>query len=149
MARRKKTEEAKDVRPPKVEKFVQDLKTVLTPAELQERGDNLAKLMGEIDREESELKDHAKEVKARIATKETLARELAGEVRARYAWRPVDCERHFLYADGVVKEVRTDTGEEVNVRDMRDHERQQDLFDGSGSDEDLDDEFDQGEDAAQ
>lgn len=39
----------------------------------------------------------------------------------------VKCEREFLFNVGKVNELRTDTAEIINSRDMRDDERQQEL----------------------
>ena len=68
-----------------------------------------------------------KEYGAKIAGKEARINELSGTIRAKSETRIVKCEREFLYGSGLVMEIRTDTKETMNTREMRDDERQQEL----------------------
>jgi len=131
--------------PTKVEDFVRDLKCALTLEELATRADRAAQLVHQMDQEEEELKAYTKSIKSKIATLEAEHRELSSEVRVKYTFKEVDCQRHFVYAEKLVKEIRTDTGEEIDVRGMKNHELQKDLFDKDGGG-DLDDEFDNSND---
>lgn len=113
--------------PLKVETFTRDLKVTLTAAEVAERADRAARLLEDRDRAEAELKAHATSVKIRIATMEAEMRELSAEVRTKYTYREVECERRFLFATGCVQEVRLDTEEVISERAMTEKEKQRDL----------------------
>lgn len=113
--------------PMKVDSFTRDLKVVLTAAEVAERADRAARLLEDRDRAEAELKAHATSVKSRIATMEAEMRELSAEVRTKYTYREVECERRFLFTTGCVQEVRLDTEEVISERAMTEKEKQRDL----------------------
>lgn len=124
--------------PTKVENFQRDLKTALEREELATRAERCAQLVHLMHQEDEALKAYSKSVKSKIATLEAEHNELSSEVRLKYTFKTVDCERHFVYAEKLVKEIRTDTGEEIDVRGMKNHELQKDLFEDSDG---LEDEF--------
>lgn len=111
----------------KVETLVRQLKVQLTAPEIAERADRAAKLLEDRDRAEAELKAHATHAKSLIAQMEAEMRALSGEVRTKFTYRDVECERRFLYATGCVQEVRLDTEEVIAERAMTEKEKQRDL----------------------
>lgn len=132
MAKKKTSEPPESTKPPKlpemkVVSFTRDLKVPLTPPEVAERADRAARLLEDRDRAEAELKSYATTVKGRIATMEAEMRELSGEVRNKFTYREVECERRFVFTSGMVQEVRLDTEEVLAERAMTEKEKQRDL----------------------
>lgn len=75
-------------------------------------------------------------------------RSLLAEVREKVTYREVACERRFIYAERIVRDVRLDTGEPLTERPMSEQESQRELFDGNPppGGGDVDDEFSDGPD---
>lgn len=146
MARKKQTEkkpdDTKDAPPVKIERFSQNLAVALKPAEIAERADRAAHLLADRDHLESEFDEQRKHQKAQIQKIETEMRRLSSEVREKVTYRDVECERRFVYADKMVRDVRTDNGETLMERPMSEQESQRQFdFEGKKSG-DVDDEFD-------
>lgn len=111
----------------KVEKFSQNLKVTLTAQEIAQRADRAANLVAMIEEKDAEQKAAAKHAKGEI---DQLAAELASlsnEVRTRATYRQVECERRFIYTQGVVTETRLDTFDLLNTRKMTESEKQLEL----------------------
>lgn len=151
---KKKTPEQTDKTPPpiKIERFQQNLAVALKPTEVAERADRAAHLLADRDHLEAEFDEQRKHQKARIQSIETEMRRLSSEVREKVTYRDVDCERRFIYAEKLVRDVRTDNGETLMERPMSEQESQRQFdFEGKKSG-DVDDEFgdeNEGDDAAQ
>ena len=91
----------------------------------------LAAQMSEASAKEEDLEVEKREVsadiKARIETTTRTRRDLAKKYRDGYEWRPIECEIDRDFEHGVVRVIRTDTGEEVEERKMTNAERQQEI----------------------
>jgi hypothetical protein len=110
-----------------IKRFTQSLPCPLTPSELLERADLASHVLQQRDEAEQRMKADASQHKANIQEKEAELRRLTEEIRQRRTFRPVDCERIFDYSAGTVRDVRSDTGEELNRRDLTNDERQRHL----------------------
>lgn len=124
MSKSQKSESEKPVTPPKVVTFESTLKCVLTDTELQAKGSQLADAIDEGERIEKEFAEVKTGFKGRIDGAKGRAAALASTVRAKAEYRPVKCERVFMFAAGLVIERRTDTLEEIGSREMTDNDRQ-------------------------
>lgn len=111
----------------KTETFTQSLKVQLTPAEVADRADRAAQMIAERDAKEEEQKAAAKHAKSVIESLDAEIRRLSNEVRTRSTYSPVECQREWRYGDGIFREVRNDTGEELINRRLTDAERQLNL----------------------
>lgn len=143
MPPKKQTEkdDKKELPPVKIERFTQNLAVALRPAEIAERADRAAHLLADRDHLEAEFDEERKHQKAQIQKLETEMRRLSSEVREKVTYRDVDCERRFIYADKLVRDVRSDTGETLHERPMSEQESQR-QFDFDKKSGDVDDEFD-------
>ncbi len=112
--------------------FSRDLTCALTREEVEERAQEAAALVERRDQKEADFKEQAKRWKNEISQLDVEHRIVSSEVRSKSTVRPVECERVFDYAAGLVIETRTDTGEVINSRKMADADRQKDL--GLGDD---------------
>lgn len=111
----------------KVEHFERNLRCTLDDKGVAERADRAARLFGEIESREEELKAENKQRKAQIANVETELRRVNLEIRDRAHFKDVPCERRFVFRTGKVEEVRLDSNEVLSERAMRDDERQLEL----------------------
>jgi hypothetical protein len=151
MAKRKKKEEAAkpeapSTPPTKIENFTRDLRVQLKREEIEERADRAAHLLEQHDLKEAEFAEERKRQKSVLTDMLTELRRLNGEIRDKSTYRPVQCERRYLYDQGKLIEVRCDTGEIIFDRPLTEQEKQRELpFDQKG--DDLDDEF--GDEAAE
>ena len=107
--------------------FESFLRCKLTDAELIARGTEMAEASAEVATLEDQLASTKKEFQSKIDGRQARINELSGTIRAKSESRLVKCERKFLYYAGLVTEIRTDTAEIINSREMRDDERQQEL----------------------
>ena len=131
------------------EPFAIQLRVPLKASEIAASADKAAMLEDEIEQKIEAQKAQAKIVRSGIAQDSAEKRRLQSEVRTKAAYREVQCERRFLYDEGVVTEVRLDTGDEIATRPMTEAEKQQflpfspdDPSPNTGaSGNDLDDEF--------
>lgn len=110
-----------------VEYFTKSLRCELTEPELLERSQTAARLVVTIDELDAAMKAEAKRRKAVIEEEEAKLRRISAEIRDKATFREIDCERTFDYRLGVVRDVRTDTGEVLNERAMTYSERQLEL----------------------
>lgn len=136
----------------KIERFSQSLMVALKQGEIAERAERAAHLLSDRDYLKEEAKLASKARKARIEELDSEMRRLSSEVREKVTTRDVECERHFLYAEKIVRDVRTDTGEELHRRPLTEQECQMhfgfpdDPPRGAGTGGgDLDGEFGEGE----
>jgi len=100
------------------------LRCSLTVGEVAERATFAAELVLDLEKNEEARKAaaaHAKIVSAEISAE---IRRLSCEVRTGATYRIVDCHRIHDYAAGLLREVRTDTGEELSTRPLTGAERQ-------------------------
>lgn len=148
----KPTEDKKEMPPIKIERFSQNLAVALKPTEIAERADRAAHLLADRDHLEAQFDEERKLQKNRVSSIENEMRRLSQEVREKLTYRDVDCERRFIYADKVVRDVRADSGETLMERPMSEQESQRQFdFDKKPGGGDVDDEFDtsDSEDAAE
>lgn len=125
MAKKEQTKSAEQKATPKVIQFDSTLKCVLTDAELQTKGAQLADAIDEGARIEEEFAEVKNGFKGRIDGAKGRAAALASTVRAQAEYRSVKCQRIYMFDEGVVSEIRTDTGEIIGERMMTDSDRQQ------------------------
>lgn len=123
-AKKKKTEQKKA---PNVrrEPFATDLRVPLKANEIADRADRAAVLEDDIEQKLEAAKAQSKVARSEVSQLSAEKRRLQSEVRTKATYREVQCERRFLYDDGVVVEVRMDTGEEISSRPMTEAEKQQ------------------------
>jgi hypothetical protein len=110
---------------PKVVLFDSTQKCVLTDKELQEKGAELADAIDEGKRVEAEFAEVKQQFKGKIDGAAGRATGLASTIRAKAEYRSVKCARIFMFDEGVVREMRQDTGEIIAERTMTDTDRQQ------------------------
>jgi hypothetical protein len=148
-AKKSETETA-DAPKEKREKFERHLRVILSREQVEELSDRAAHLMEEHDSKEENQKAAQKQMKAEIEAIEAKIRETLGYVRDKAKYQDVQCERVFDYARGMVIEKRLDTEETLGERQMTADERQLglDLEEDEKDDRGLDEDFDNGDDAA-
>lgn len=112
---------------PKVVKFEDTLKCVLTDDELQQKGAQLADAIDEVTRLNDEFTGVKQQFKAKIDGATAKSTGLASTIRSKAEYRAVKCERVFDFKGGVVVERRLDTLEITNRRNMTNDDRQQHL----------------------
>lgn len=117
-----------------------DLPCKLTEGEHAERGGELAKVLEEIQALKDGKKAAAQEWKARIEIAEAHARALTKICRHKSEERSVECIEEKIYATGVCRIVRVDTGELVSERALTALERQPVLFGSTEASGDPDEE---------
>ncbi len=107
----------------KLHQFETDLYCDLTRDEVRERGESLATTLEQIRQEKEELKDFSKSKKQIIAGLEERCKKLGDATRFRRELRmvPVDV---INTGNGMVNEVRVDTGEVIRNRRMTEREAQ-------------------------
>jgi len=136
MGRRKGKREADQSEKPEVPPVVPDVTTseehrelaiMLTPDEIRERGEDLAKRSIEKGGLEDNIASLKADYKQRIEALDLAAGKLVREISERRQWRQVACTRMMDYANGRVVVVRDDTGEEIENRPMDSMERQREL----------------------
>jgi hypothetical protein len=116
---------AKQKSPPdKKEIYSSQLRCELTTEEVAQRANRSATLIAERDAKEQEQKAAAKHAKGVIESIDAEIRTLSGEVRSRATYRPVQCERRYVYKSGRMVETRLDTSEVITDRRLTDAERQ-------------------------
>ena len=127
----KKTTVAEVAEPVKPENklvtFETMLRCKLTDAEMLARGTEMSEAVAEVVTLEDQLASVKKEFQYKIDARSARINELSGTIRAKSETRLVKCEREFLYNTGRVIEIRTDTEETINSREIRPDERQQEL----------------------
>jgi hypothetical protein len=157
MAKKKQqSEKPAPEQPKKIERFVQDMAVALSKEEIAQRADRAAHLHSDLEFAEEAFEVVRKEHRTKLSGIRSEIRRLSSEVREKVTSRGVECERHFLYGDRRVKDIRSDTGEVIMDRAMTEEECQRgfDFPDNSGSSGkagggDVDDEFGGEEGAAE
>lgn len=129
----------------KIEKYEDTLKVILTPEEIADRADRAAQLIAERDNKEEEQKAAAKRAKSVIESMDGQIRHLSNEVRTRSTYRKVECERRYLYSEGLLQEIRLDTHEVILDRKLTDREMQRDLYEDAAPAESPNGDGDMGE----
>lgn len=106
----------------------------LSNMEIQERAQEAAELMLEVDEAKDLEAERRKTWKADIETRERKLRELSTAVRTRSELRPVEVEEIPSAGRGIIEVMRRDTHEVVYSRPMTDAEKrmsqQASLWDG-------------------
>lgn len=110
-----------------VKTITRSLPCRLTDDELMKAGSDLATVVEDITNEESRQTDQKTQMKAKLTELDARRSQLAIKVRRREEFREVEVEIDFDYQRGMITEIRTDTGEQLNIRRMTDSERQQAL----------------------
>lgn len=101
-----------------------ELRCDLTPAEQQQRAEELAAKLGELDRAEEEKKASAQAHSKRITELRARVKELGRAVAARAEWRHIECEELVDRSRGEVRVTRKDTGEVIETRPWTSEDRQ-------------------------
>ncbi len=122
---KKKTEEPNGQL--KREKFVSTLKVMLTSDEVAERADRAAASIADRDQKEEEQKAQTKHAKSIIEQIDAEIRLLSQEVRNRSSYQQVECERQWVFSEGMYREIRLDTGEVITERKLLESEKQMEL----------------------
>lgn len=102
----------------------EELRCELSDAEVQQRGQDAARLLMQIDQLDEEKRAAAADYKEQIKAKETELRKLGREIRERAEHRDVPCVTRPNAAAGVMETIRLDTGELVRSRPLTHEERQ-------------------------
>jgi hypothetical protein len=121
----------------KQETFTSFLPVKLTPEELKATSDTLATSVIAAEMEEEDQSDAKKAMKTRLDEKWGDVHRLAQVVREGSEQREVECYETKIYDLGLVRVIRSDTGESVSSRTMKDSERNVPLFDASEAKEDV------------
>ena len=111
----------------KLVSFETMLRCKLTDAEMLARGTEMSEAVAEGVTLEDQLASVKKEFQYKIDARQARINELSGTIRAKSETRLVKCEREYLYNIGKVHEIRTDTAEIINTRELRPDERQQEI----------------------
>ena len=99
------------------------LPVTLTPDEVRERGELLARELERFSELEADQASQKKEMKDALDTQYGQVNQLARVVWDRLEQRPVECECRLNMALGLVEEVRTDTGEIITTRNFREADK--------------------------
>ena len=108
---------------------VRELRCPLSEAERHQRAERVAELLEQIETIEAEQASARSRFKSRLEVAELEKRVVLDEFRTGAAMRAVQCELHVDLVSARAQWVRTDTGELLAERGLRDEERQGLLFD--------------------
>lgn len=111
-----------------IKRFQETLPCRLTDAELQVRGEVMAQADQDIATLEDQKSSAVAEFKAKIEQASGRRSQAAATIRSKQEHRLVDCELRLDYKKGKATKVRTDTGEKLEVRDLRPDEQQMPLI---------------------
>jgi hypothetical protein len=100
----------------------------LTDTEVQTKGTELAKAFKEIEAEEEHQKSVRSDMKAKLDGMNLSASNLSTQITERIEYRDVDVDFVLDETEQVVKTVRSDTGETVDVRQATQDELQADFL---------------------
>lgn len=117
------TGEASKQIPDRLHTFETDLYCELTRDEVRERGESLATTLEQIRQEKEELKDFSKAKKQTITLLEQSCKRLGDATRFHRELRLTSVDV-FPIGNGMVNEVRQDTGEIIRTRRMSETEAQ-------------------------
>ena len=110
-----------------VKKEIKSLKHEYDPQERADIADKLADAVNEKSRLTDEKKSVTSRIGSRIAEQDAIINDCSEGLRSGFEFRPTDCETTYFFKEGNVETLRSDTGEQVEFRDMRPDERQMDL----------------------
>ena len=99
------------------------LPVALTPDEVRERGELLARELETLANMETQQTAEKKEMKDDLDTQYGQVNQIARVVRDRIEQRPVEVECRLNMALGLVEEVRVDTGEIITTRNFREGDK--------------------------
>ena len=111
-------------------KATEYLKCVLTEDEIKQIGADLAHKYSQIQDLEAQKKSVNSDFKARIDGLTASASICANTIQNGYEFRIIECDIEYDYASGVIRTIRTDTGEIVKEKKMTSKERQDEMFVG-------------------
>ena len=103
------------------------LACALTEDELRSYGGDLARIVQDVASETDRQADLRAQMKARMAELEARQSQLAIKISRREEHRDIEVIVTHDYGNGIVTTHRTDTGQQLTERMMRDDERQPDL----------------------
>lgn len=95
----------------------------LTPDEVRERGEMLARELETLGNLEATQAGQRKEMKEELEEKSGQVSSIARVVRDRIEYRPVECECRLNMALGLVEEIRLDTGEILKTRSFQEADK--------------------------
>ena len=101
-----------------------NVKCVLTDAEKQQAGFDLAEAFLELNRGKNDLKSVTAQYKSRIAQVEASISDKSSMLSSGYEFRDIECEVIKNYDDRIIRIIRPDTGEVVEERMMAHDELQ-------------------------
>lgn len=102
----------------------QRLRVNLTEEEMRRKSTELIDAMSERRRFDDEQAEVKAQLKRKLAQLDGKVGGLHDVLQAGYEYRPVDVDHVADYTAGVVRQVRSDTGEEIECRRMHESERQ-------------------------
>ena len=111
-----------------IARHTEDLTCQLTTEEVIERGARLAEVEHELAKHARHKQQVASQLKTEEKRLEAERHNLAQQVRSRCEMRPVEVEELADYVRGTVSTLRTDSGQVVHSRALRDSERQATLL---------------------
>lgn len=124
---KKKVEVSYEGIPPKVVKVAEELSCELNDVEWQNRARELAQAHKETEQQKERKKSIMAELGADVKIAEAKETKLANIVATRSEQREVTVEIVYDYEKGRVTKSRTDTGDQIDDREMTDDERQSQL----------------------
>lgn len=125
MAKAKSSTDPKKKPAKKVADLSAPLSCVLTPEEYVDRSQKLAIALSDREDHEHHVKAVKEDLKAKESALASRISNLGGVVRNKAEIRDVPVERWQHFDIGVVREIRTDTGEVISERPLRMEERQE------------------------
>jgi hypothetical protein len=111
----------------------------MTDADRLEKSARLTKLLSQIESKQEAMDDAKKRARLDIEKDELEVKKITLELNTGKADKPVLCQEQLYYRVGLVREVRTDTGQVIDEHAMAVEDRQPSLFNGDGADRDDDD----------
>ena len=109
-------------------RFQEELPCQLSHDEVNDRAQQLARILGERGTIELEAKEIASRAKQRMKKLDRKSQKLAEVVRTGVEHRDVECIERRVYDTNRIEVVRVDTGECVRWREMTAKDRQGDLY---------------------
>lgn len=106
----------------------ENLKVVLTKEQKEQKTSELLQVMNTKDQVEARFESVKKSHQAEVKDYEKQIVSLRRIVDSGTEWKDVECEQRFDYERGIVDIFRVDTGKYVRSRQMKDNERQSELF---------------------
>lgn len=110
-----------------VKSITKQFRIPLTDQERLDFGEQMARALGQHQEAEEAKKDAVAQFKADSERHRVEATRLGGILQRGYQFRDVECEVTKDMAAGTIRIVRTDTGEEVEFRNLRPDESQGEL----------------------